>query len=375
MSTSPLDLIFSDVWGPAPASVGRFTYYVSFIDDYSKFTWLYLICHESEVFSCFTNFQALVERQFNRKIRTVQTDWGGEYRSLNSFFQRIGIDHHISCPHAHQQNGSAERKHRHIVEMGLTLLAHAAMPLKFWDEAFLTAVFLINRLPTKTLDNDTPLSRLYGETPDYTFLRTFGCACWPNLRPYNSHKLQFRSKRCVFLGYSNSHKGFKCLDPSEGRVYISRDVVFDEHVYPFSKLHSNAGARLRSELALLPDILFSSNSSFGNAKIHDKCVSSSNPTNAVRSSHANDSCAGDQHAENSAANDAGSVSSAPFHMCLPRGRGAVLASRVIRLLLQVDQGANLPCILNLGVSRTLPGHPRRPEGLDLLQTIPPHLLP
>jgi histone deacetylase 1/2 len=73
----------------------------------------------------------MVERQFNCKIRAIQTNWGGEYQSLNSFFQRIGIVHHVSCPHAHQQNGSAEQKHRHIIEIGLSLLAHAVMPLKF----------------------------------------------------------------------------------------------------------------------------------------------------------------------------------------------------------------------------------------------------
>ena len=128
----------------------------------------------------------------------------------------MGISHHISCPHAHQQNGSAERKHRHIVEIGLTILAHASMPLKFWDEAFLTAVYLINRLPSRVISNDTPYFRLFGQHPDYTSLRTFGCAYWPHLRPYNARKLDFRSKQCVFLGYSNQHKGFKCLDPREG---------------------------------------------------------------------------------------------------------------------------------------------------------------
>lgn len=82
----------------------------------------------------------------------------------------------------------------------------------------------------------------------------FGCACWPNLRPYNAHKLQFRSKRCVFLGYSNLHKGYKCLDIASGRVYISRDVTFDETIFPFAEMHPNAGARLRSEILLLsPD--------------------------------------------------------------------------------------------------------------------------
>ena len=158
----------------------------------------------------------LVERMFDRKIIAMQTDWGGEYKKLNSFFQRIGISHHVSCPYTHQQNGSAERKHRHIVEVGLSLLAHASMPLKFWDEAFITATYLINRLTSKVINNETPLERLHHQSPDYLVLRTFVCACWPNLRPYNSRKLEFRSKQCVFLGYSSMPKGFECLDVKEG---------------------------------------------------------------------------------------------------------------------------------------------------------------
>jgi hypothetical protein len=255
VSRHPLDLIFSDVWGPAPNSFGRYSYYVSFIDDFSKFTWIYLLHHKSEVFQRFNDFQNLVERLFNRKIIVVQTDWGGEYQRLNSFFQRVGISHHVSCPHAHQQNGSAERKHRHIVEMGLSLLAHASMPLKYWDQAFLTATFLINRLPSKVINDSTPLELLFEQTADYSSLRTFGYACWPNLRPYNDRKLQFLSKRCVFLGYKNQHKGFKCLDIATGRIYISRDVVFNENVFLFAQLHPNAGALLRSEISLLSDTL------------------------------------------------------------------------------------------------------------------------
>jgi glycosyltransferase involved in cell wall biosynthesis len=145
------------------------------------------------------------------------------------------------------------RKHRHIVEVGLSsLLSRASMPLKFWDEAFIAATYLINRIPTKLLNYSTPLETLFHEKPDYSALRIFGCACWPNLRPYNTRKLEFRSKRCAFVGYSNFHKGFKCLDISTGRVYISKDVVFDESVFPFSELHPNAGALLRSEILLLP---------------------------------------------------------------------------------------------------------------------------
>jgi histone deacetylase 1/2 len=193
ISSSPLKLIYSDVWGIAPISVGRHAYYVSFINDFSKYTWIYLIKHKSDVFQVFKNFQNLVERKFDKKIISMQTDWGGEYGKLNFFFQQIGIGHCVSCPHAHQQNGAAERKHRHIVEVGLALLANISMPLKFWDEALLTATYLINILPSKVINYSTPTELLLHEKPDYKSLRIFGCACWPNLRPFNTRKLAFRS--------------------------------------------------------------------------------------------------------------------------------------------------------------------------------------
>jgi histone deacetylase 1/2 len=228
---------------------------VSFIDDFSKFTWIYLLKNKSDVFQKFRDFQQHVERLFDRKILAVQSDWGGEYQKLSPFFSRVGIAHHVSCPYAHQQNGSAEQKNRHIVEVGLCLLAHASMPLKYWDEAFLTVVYLINRLPSKVIHNLSPTKKLFKEPPNYSFLRVFGCAVWPNLCPYNQRKLQFRSKQCVFLDYSGLHKGYKCLDISTGRVYISRDVTFDETVFPFSTLNPNAGAQLRAELLQLPSVL------------------------------------------------------------------------------------------------------------------------
>jgi hypothetical protein len=177
VSNHPLELIFSNVWGPAPESVGRYKYYVSFVDNYSKFTWIYLLKHKSEVLQKFHDFQSLIERLFDRKNISVQNDWGGEYEKLNSFFTNIGISHHVSCPHAHQQNGSVEIKYRHIVEVGLSLLDGASMPLKFWDEAFLAATFLINRIPSKVIHYQTPLEWLYHVKPNYSSLRIFGCAC------------------------------------------------------------------------------------------------------------------------------------------------------------------------------------------------------
>jgi hypothetical protein len=115
------------------------------------------------------------------------------------------------------------------------------MPLKYWDEAFLTTTFLINLLPRKVINHDTPVERLLHTTPNYESLRVFGYACWPNLCPYNTRKLAFCSVRYVLLGYSPLPKGVKCLDIKTGRRYISRDVVFDENVFPFASLHPNAG--------------------------------------------------------------------------------------------------------------------------------------
>jgi hypothetical protein len=202
---------------------------------------------------------------------------GGEYEKLHGFFQKVGITHHVSCPHAHQQNGSAERKHRHIVDVGLALLANASMPLKYWDEAFLTATFLINLLPSKVLNFMTPVEKLLNVKPNYDSLRVFGCACWPNLRPYNTRKLAFRSKRCIFLGYSPMHKGVKCLDVSIGRRYISRDVIFDENIFPFHSLHPNAGSRFRKEILLLPH----DQGGMSNNGDHMHAVPVTNPTQIV----------------------------------------------------------------------------------------------
>jgi hypothetical protein len=74
VSCHPLELVFFDVWGPAPESVGRYKYCVSFVDDYSKFTWIYLFRYKSEVFQKFHDFQSLVERLFDKEIIAVQSD-------------------------------------------------------------------------------------------------------------------------------------------------------------------------------------------------------------------------------------------------------------------------------------------------------------
>ena len=156
---------------------------------------------KSDVFSIFQQYKVLVENLFSCTIQQLQSDNGGEYLSIEfqNFLAKHGIFHRLTCPYTSPQNGIAERKHRHIQEMGLTLLAQACLPNCYWVDAFFTSIYMINRLPTKVLNNITPYFVLHKTMPRYSDLRTFGCACYPYLRPYEKHKLAFRSKQCIFL--------------------------------------------------------------------------------------------------------------------------------------------------------------------------------
>jgi histone deacetylase 1/2 len=251
----PLELVFSDIWGPSPnVSTLGYKYYITFVDAYSRFTWIYLLKAKSDALTVFKQFKAMAELQLGCSLKALQTDWGGEFRPFTKFLTDLGVVHRLICPHTHHQNGVVERKHRHIVELGLTLLSHASLPLSYWDYAFLTAVYLINRLPSAPLNFKVPYTVLYNHDPDYKFLKAFGCACFPLLRPYNSHKLDYRSHECIFLGYSPSHKGYRCLSPS-GRLYISKDVLFNESRFPFHELFpptAPANSSLSSGVSLSP---------------------------------------------------------------------------------------------------------------------------
>jgi transposase InsO family protein len=230
-STQPLELVHSDVWGPAPVSSSNGNkYYLLFVDDFSRYSWLFLLKHKSDVLATFKHFKASVETQLSAQIKFLRTDCGGEYTSnaFTDFCSSHGITHQFSCPHTLQQNGIVERKHRHIIECALTLLSHASLPTTHWTYAVTTAIHLINRLPSPHLSHKSPWEHLFHKAPDITHLKTFGCLCYPYLRPYNTHKLQPRSTPCIFLGYPSHTKGYICLDPTSHRIYISRHVIFNE---------------------------------------------------------------------------------------------------------------------------------------------------
>lgn len=112
------------------------------------------------------------------------------------------------------------------------MLVHASIPVTYWNDTFSNVAYLINRLPSAPLGYISPYEKLFQTKPNYSFLRTFGCLYFPNLRLYNKLKLQFLSTPCIFLGYSTLHKGYRCQD-SNGRIYISRHVTFHEDQFQF----------------------------------------------------------------------------------------------------------------------------------------------
>ena len=133
-ATTPFELIHSDVWGPTSiSSFNGFRYYICFVDDYSKFTWLYPLKRKSEAYSVFVNFERMVKTQFNSNIKIFRSDNGKEFlnNAFGSFLQSLGIVHHTSCPYTPEQNGVAERKHRYLIETIVTLLHESHLPASF----------------------------------------------------------------------------------------------------------------------------------------------------------------------------------------------------------------------------------------------------
>lgn len=120
------------------------------------------------------------------------------------------------------------------------------MPSQYWYESFQTAIFLINQMPTPILNHKSPFQTLFHHPPDYKFLRTFGLACWPYLRPFNHHKMDLRSKLYVFMGYSPDCKGYHCLHVQLGHVYVSQDVQFNEAHFPFASVQIPTPSQIAS---------------------------------------------------------------------------------------------------------------------------------
>lgn len=227
-SNGPLDLLYTDVWGPsAISSVDGSYYYVIFVDHYTKYIWFYHMRLKSDVFAIFRRYKLLVEKYFKRPITTIYSYGGGEYTALKTFLSNEGIQHFKTPPHTPQHNGMAERRHKHIISTGLILLHQAKCHST------------IGLMPSKP-----QFTSLFSQKPNYNKLKVFGCLCFPWLKPYTSHKLEATSSPCSFIGYSLHQSAYLCLDITTNKIYTSRHVQFIETEFPFTKLDSSISPML-----------------------------------------------------------------------------------------------------------------------------------
>jgi len=153
-----------------------------------------------------------------------------------------------------EQNGLAERKHRHILETTITLLQTAHLPSKFWFHACATSIYLINWMPCPILQLKSPYLLLYGSIPVLTHLNIFGCACFPLLKPYNTHKLQPKTSTCIFLGYTGQYKGYICFSLLTNKCFVTRHVIFDESVFPYTYVSTASSSPSHSSPLVPPSI-------------------------------------------------------------------------------------------------------------------------
>ena len=223
-----LGLIHSDVCGPMSTHArGGYSYFVTFIDDFSRFGYVYLIKNKSEVFEKFVEYKTEVEKQLGKSIKCLRSDRGGEYLSSEflTFMKDHGILSQLTPPYTPQHNGVAERRNRTLLDMVRSMMCSVELPLSFWGYALETASYLSNRLPSKSVSS-TPYQLWYSRKPSFNHIKPWGCSAF--VRKQDPSKLETRAIVCKFVGYPRNTKGYTFYQPDEQRIVISRNATFLE---------------------------------------------------------------------------------------------------------------------------------------------------
>lgn len=157
---SCFDLIHTGMWGPSPViAFSGHRYYVTFIDDHTRCTWVYLLKRKFDVSTLLTQFLKMIKTQYSNVVHNIRSDNGGEYifNGFRSQLNQQGILQQLACPYTYEQNGLAEHKNRHIMSVVRCLLCGMHVPKSYWHMAVLIAVYLINRTPSRILNGTAPL--------------------------------------------------------------------------------------------------------------------------------------------------------------------------------------------------------------------------
>ena len=214
-------------------------YFALFTDDYSGWRVVFFLQQKSEAAECFKAYMKQLRTDTGNLIHTLRADNGGEF--INNSFQQWLLDKGIrletSAPHTPEQNGVSERANRTIVEGARSLLHAKRLPLELWAEAVSCTVYTLNRVSSK-VSPTTPYRVWYGSKPDVSHLRIFGSTAFIHIPKAERRKLDSKSIKCYFVGYSLTQKAYRFWDPSTRKIKISRDVIFDERPTPAAHIKS-----------------------------------------------------------------------------------------------------------------------------------------
>jgi len=155
---------------------------------------------------------------------------------MTNFFVNKGIVHQTSCVNTLQQNSIVERKHGYILNVARTLMIQSHLPKLYWLYFVIHAANIINMLPTPVLNDFSPHEMFYKIAANFNQLKVFGSLCYSSTLPTNRKRCDPRASKCVFIGFKTGIKGYVSLNIQSKEIFVSRDVVFYEHIFPYQKV-------------------------------------------------------------------------------------------------------------------------------------------
>jgi len=240
-STQLLEIIHTDICGPFDVpSFGGEKYFITFIDDFSRYGFIYLLKEKSQAADALKVYVNEVERQLDRKVKIIRSDRGGEYYGkynesgqcpgpFAKFLEEHGICAQYTMPGTPQQNGVAERRNRTLMDMVRSMMSNSSLPKSLWMYALKTVVYLLNRIPSKAVPK-TPFELWTGRKPSLRHLHVWGCQA--EARVYNPHekKLDSRTVSGYFIGYPEKSKGYRFYCPNHSsRIVETGNAKFIEN--------------------------------------------------------------------------------------------------------------------------------------------------